>query len=95
MASPVYAWRGLLPDGHWGPRSFLAHLENGQKRFLRYFDATGVGLANTRARLAGLYGAAATLSLEAADPRGVTARVRMPWRRAAQATPSLAAEGAT
>ena len=56
---------------------------------------TGVGLANTRARLAGLYGAAATLSLEAADPRGVTARVRMPWRRAAQATPSLAAEGAT
>ena len=45
--------------------------------------------------VAGLYGAAATLSLEAADPRGVTARVRMPWRRAAQATPSLAAEGAT
>lgn len=39
---------------------------------------SGVGLANTRARLAALFGAGAALELEAAEPRGVVARVRMP-----------------
>lgn len=39
---------------------------------------SGVGLANTRARLAALFGAAAALELEAALPRGVIARLRMP-----------------
>ncbi len=38
----------------------------------------GVGLANTRARLAALFGAAAALELEAASPRGVIARLRLP-----------------
>ncbi len=39
---------------------------------------SGVGLANTRARLAALFGSDAALELEAALPRGVVARVRMP-----------------
>jgi sensor histidine kinase YesM len=41
---------------------------------------SGVGLANTRARLAALFGSSAALELEAGAPRGVTARVRMPIR---------------
>ncbi|MFO1340577.1 MAG: histidine kinase [Burkholderiaceae bacterium] len=49
---------------------------------------SGVGLANTRARLAGLYGAAASLSLEAGEPRGVVARVCLPLRPAAPAAPA-------
>ncbi len=39
---------------------------------------SGVGLANTRSRLAGLYGARASLSLAAGKPRGVIASVRLP-----------------
>jgi signal transduction histidine kinase len=45
------------------------------------FSATGgsgVGLANTRSRLAALFGARAGLSLSSAAPRGVMASVRMP-----------------
>ncbi|MBI5271282.1 MAG: histidine kinase [Burkholderiales bacterium] len=41
---------------------------------------SGVGLANTRARLQALYGAHAGLSLEAAEPRGVVARLVLPCR---------------
>ncbi len=41
---------------------------------------SGVGLANTRARLAALFGAQAALELEAGSPRGVVARVRVPMR---------------
>jgi sensor histidine kinase YesM len=39
---------------------------------------SGVGLANTRSRLAALYGAEASLSLSMATPRGVVASVRLP-----------------
>jgi Histidine kinase len=39
---------------------------------------SGVGLSNTRARLAALFGPRAALELEAALPRGVIARVRLP-----------------
>ncbi len=39
---------------------------------------SGVGLANTRARLSALFGDEAALELEAAQPRGVVARLRMP-----------------
>ena len=39
---------------------------------------TGIGLANTRARLAALYGPGATLELSANEPRGVVARIRVP-----------------
>ena len=48
------------------------------------FDAgsgTGVGLANIRARLAALYGATASLQLEANSPRGVIASLVLPWGR--------------
>jgi signal transduction histidine kinase len=43
---------------------------------------TGIGLANVRARLATLYGDAASLGLEHNPPHGVLARVRLPLRRA-------------
>lgn len=39
---------------------------------------SGVGLANTRSRLAALFGTRASLSLSAAMPRGVVASLRMP-----------------
>jgi hypothetical protein len=41
---------------------------------------SGVGLANTRSRLAALYGTRAALTLSAAAPRGVVASVRLPLR---------------
>ncbi len=41
-------------------------------------SGTGLGLANTRARLAALFGANAALELQAQAPRGVIARVRLP-----------------
>jgi two-component sensor histidine kinase len=41
---------------------------------------TGMGLANTRSRLAALYGDAAALRLERNEPRGVVARVLLPIR---------------
>jgi len=44
---------------------------------------SGVGLANTRARLAALFGTQAALELESAAPRGVIARVRLPLEAAA------------
>ena len=49
----------------------------------------GVGLANTRARLAMLYGTAASLTLHQNTPRGVTAAVVLPARldRAPEAGP--------
>jgi signal transduction histidine kinase len=47
----------------------------------------GVGLANTRARLSGLYGAQAGLELEAASPRGLVARLRLPLRTQAARQP--------
>jgi len=50
---------------------------------------SGVGLANTRARLLALYGQSAYLALEVAEPRGVLARVCLPLRRGA-AAPSKA-----
>jgi sensor histidine kinase YesM len=49
----------------------------------------GVGLANTRARLAALYGAAASLQLSASLPRGVTATVRLPLQLDAPVSPTL------
>ncbi|MGH6609266.1 MAG: sensor histidine kinase, partial [Burkholderiaceae bacterium] len=39
----------------------------------------GVGLANTRSRLAALYGQHANLKLAAGSPRGVTASIRLPF----------------
>jgi signal transduction histidine kinase len=58
---------------------------------------TGVGLANTRARLLALYGQHAFLALEAVEPRGVLARVCLPLRRVTEVgtpLPAAAAVGA-
>jgi hypothetical protein len=54
---------------------------------------TGVGLANTRARLAALYGTRASLQLAAGSPRGVTATVRLPlqFETPAPTSPPIAA----
>ncbi|HEX4584172.1 MAG TPA: histidine kinase [Burkholderiaceae bacterium] len=41
-------------------------------------SGSGVGLANTRARLSALFGNAARLSLRSNEPRGVIAEVRLP-----------------
>jgi len=43
-------------------------------------SGSGVGLANTRARLAALYGTSASLNLHANQPQGVVAQVRVPLR---------------
>ncbi|MFG6465132.1 sensor histidine kinase [Roseateles sp. BYS87W] len=51
--------------------------DNGQG-FGSASGGAGVGLANTRARLAARFGDGAALELEAAQPRGVVARVRLP-----------------
>jgi len=51
--------------------------DNGQG-FGAASGGTGVGLANTRARLAARFGDGAALELEAAQPHGVVARVRLP-----------------
>ncbi|MFG6433757.1 sensor histidine kinase [Roseateles sp. LYH14W] len=51
--------------------------DNGQG-FGAASGGAGVGLANTRARLAARFGDMAALELEAAQPRGVVARVRLP-----------------
>jgi LytS/YehU family sensor histidine kinase len=48
-------------------------------------SGSGVGLANTRARLSALFGAAARLSLCGNDPRGVIAEVRLPHHVSAAA----------
>jgi len=48
---------------------------------------SGVGLANTRARLAAMFGSQATLELQAAEPRGVRVRMALPliWSQGADA----------
>ena len=52
---------------------------------------TGIGLANTRARLAALYGEAAALTLEANAPTGVVATIRIPHSLATTPALTLAA----
>ena len=52
---------------------------------------SGVGLANTRARLTAMFGPQAWLELEAAEPRGVIARVRVPLNGAARSTAAATA----
>jgi len=51
---------------------------------------TGIGLANTRARLAALYGSESELALTANEPRGVVATIRVPLRRVVDETAALA-----
>ncbi len=55
---------------------------------------SGVGLANTRARLAAMFGGRAGLELQAAEPRGVVARVRLPLSHLSNPAAVPAAVGA-
>ena len=50
-------------------------------------SGSGVGLANTRARLSALFGNAASLSLRGNEPRGVIAEVRLPYIENARTEP--------
>jgi signal transduction histidine kinase len=79
---------GLAPLPQGGSIEIRAAGEAGQLRLEvrdtgRGFSGSGgsgVGLANTRSRLAALYGGAATLALAANDPSGVVATVVLPLR---------------
>jgi signal transduction histidine kinase len=77
---------GLAPLPEGGTITVNAVREDGQV-VVRVADdgagfqaasGSGVGLANTRARLSALFGSAAGLSLQANRPRGVVAEVRLP-----------------
>jgi sensor histidine kinase YesM len=48
-------------------------------------DVAGVGLANTRERLATLFGGAASLELRRAERGGTIATIRLPLRRRVRA----------
>lgn len=52
----------------------------------------GLGLANTRARLEQLYGAAQRLALEPAEGGGLSARIELPYHTAAEVRSALALE---
>lgn len=80
---------GLSPLPEGGRIEIMARMDGGGQLIVEVRDngrgfaasgGSGVGLANTRARLAALFGNAAALDLEAGTPRGVVARVRMPMR---------------
>jgi len=60
-----------------GTRLVLSVRDNGPG--LDAKNESGVGLANTRARLEQLYGAAASLSLSSADGGGVLAEIALPY----------------
>jgi two-component system LytT family sensor kinase len=55
-------------------------------------DGTGVGLRNTNARLAHLYGAAYRVTLVSADGKGAEARIVLPYHRAPVARPTPGSE---
>jgi signal transduction histidine kinase len=67
------------PDGH----GLLLEVRDTGQGFAAS-GGSGVGLANTRARLTAMFGSKAWLELEAAEPRGVIARVRVPLTGAAR-----------
>jgi sensor histidine kinase YesM len=48
----------------------------------RPFPKEGIGLANTRDRLAQLYGSAQTLELRSGEDGGFQVTVRIPWHLA-------------
>lgn len=79
---------GLNPVPEGGTIEITARVANGQLTVgvadtgagLRSESGTGGGLANLRARLAALYGDAASLALEANVPRGIRATISVPLR---------------
>jgi signal transduction histidine kinase len=87
---------GLAPLPEGGTIRVSAVREDGQV-IVRVADdgagfqgasGSGVGLANTRARLSALFGSAAGLSLQANRPRGVVAEVRLPYTENAMEDPT-------
>jgi signal transduction histidine kinase len=84
---------GLTPSPDGGRLDVTARREHGTL-IVRVADTgvgiqpsisggTGIGLANTRARLAALYGPKASLALEPGEPTGVVAIIRAPIERSA------------
>lgn len=71
VAGKVFAGDLLLELSDDGPGLDLEH--NGMP------VGSGVGLVNTRERLAELYGAAQSFRLEASDPHGLTIHIRIPY----------------
>jgi signal transduction histidine kinase len=78
---------GLSPLPEGGRIDIRARTEGAEQLVIEVADTgagfsasggSGVGLANTRSRLAALYGADASLSLARGTPRGVVAFVRLP-----------------
>ncbi|TDP63049.1 sensor histidine kinase [Roseateles toxinivorans] len=80
---------GLAPLPEGGHITIRAHQQGAGMLIVEVADTgqgfctsasagSGVGLANTRARLHSLFGPDAALELEAASPRGVVARLRLP-----------------
>jgi signal transduction histidine kinase len=68
----------MIRAGHAADGGLTVEVADNGQGFGTVSGGAGVGLANTRARLAGRFGDAATLALEAAQPRGVVARVHLP-----------------
>ncbi len=90
---------GLAPLPEGGTITVNAVREDGQV-VVRVADdgagfqgasGSGVGLANTRARLSALFGSRAGLSLRANQPRGVIAEVRLPYLEGPIANPTTTA----
>jgi LytS/YehU family sensor histidine kinase len=79
---------GLAPRASGGTLSLRARREGDQLVVgvgddgvgFRAYSGPGVGLANTRARLETLFGAAGSLDLAANPGGGVTATMRLPYR---------------
>lgn len=82
---------GPLPEGG---TIWVSAVRDGGQLVLRVADdgvgfrgasGSGVGLANTRARLSALFGSTASLNLRGNEPRGVIAEVRLPYPAVAAA----------
>jgi len=82
---------GLLPKVSRGSLRILAHREGGKLRLSVEDDGLGlpsggvvesVGLGNTRARLEKLFGAAASLRMQALEGGGTRVELRVPFQAA-------------
>ena len=89
---------GLAPSPDVGRIDIVARLRNGELVVsvadtgvgfgVAKTGGTGIGLANTRARLTALHGPAAELDFASNEPRGVVASIRMPFKPSAGVAPA-------